>query len=108
MQQMFRRNPAETHQYPGSGNIDIGSFLKTYQGQMLLLHSKLPTNDFKLAVVMLPFMAAFDTHAGQGWRWQADPTRLFSLRNARQFDTVWFDLAYELGLTMAQADSMRK
>jgi len=108
MQQMFRRNPAETHQYPGCGNVDIGSFLKTSQGQMLLLHSKLPTNDFKLAVVMLPFIAAFDTHAGQGWRWQADPRRLFSLRNARQFDTVWFDLAYELGLTMAQADSMRK
>ncbi|WP_325162810.1 STY4851/ECs_5259 family protein [Stutzerimonas frequens] len=108
MQQMFRRNPAETHQYPGSGNTDIGAFLKTPQGKMLLLQSKLPTNDFKLAVVMLPFMAAFDTHAGHGQKWQADPVRLFSLRNARQFDTVWFDLAYELGLTMAQADSMQK
>lgn len=108
MQQMFRRNPAETHQYPGSGNTDIGAFLKTPHGQMLLRCSKLPANDFKLATVMLPFMAAFDTYAGRGRQWQADPARLFSLRNARQFDSVWFDSAYQLGLAMAQAASMQK
>lgn len=108
IQQMFRRNPAETHQYPGSGNTDIGAFLKTPHGQMLLRHCKLPANDFKLATVMLPFMAAFDTYAGRGQQWQADPARLFSLRNARQFDTVWFDSAYQLGLAMAQAASMQK
>lgn len=108
MQQMFRRNPAETHQYPGSGNTDIGAFLKTLHGQMLLRHSKLPANDFKLASVMLPFMAAFDTYAGHGQQWQADPVRLFSLRSARQFDTVWFDSVYQLGLAMAQAASMQK
>lgn len=108
MQQMFRRNPAETHQYPGSGNTDIGAFLKTPHGQMLLRHSKLPANDFKLASVMLPFMAAFDTYAGHGQQWQADPVRLFSLRSARQFDTVWFDSVYQLGLAMAQAASMQK
>lgn len=108
MQQMFRRNPAETNQYPGTGNTDIGAFLKTPYGQMLLRHSKLPANDFKLATVMLPFMAAFDTYAGRGQQWQADPARLFSLRNARQFDTVWFDAAYQLGLAMAQAASMQK
>ncbi|MEN1245920.1 hypothetical protein, partial [Pseudomonas aeruginosa] len=49
MQQMFRRNPAETHQYPGSGNTDVGAFLKTPHGHMLLRCSKLPANDFKLA-----------------------------------------------------------
>lgn len=108
MQQMFRRNPAETHQYPGSGNTDLGAFLKTPHGQMLLRHCKLPANDFKLAAVMLPFMAAFDTYAGRGQQWQADPARLFSLRNARQFDTVWFDSVYQLGLAMAQAASMQK
>ncbi len=75
---------------------------------MLLRHCKLPTNDFKLAVVALPFMAAFDTYAGDEQQWQADPSRLFSLRSARQFDTVWFDLAYQLGLAMAQAASMQK
>ena len=47
-------------------------------------------------------------HAGHGRQWQADPARLLSLRNARLFDTVWFDSAYELGLAMAQADSMLK
>lgn len=57
---------------------------------------------------MLPFMAAFDTYAGRGQQWQADPPRLFSLRNARQFDTVWFDSVYQLGLAMAQAASMQK
>lgn len=108
MQQMFRRNPAETHQYPGSGNTDIGAFLKTPHGQMLLRCCKLPADDFKLATVMLPFMAAFDTYAGRGQQWQADPARLFSLRNARQFDTVWFDSVYQLGLAMAQAASMQK
>jgi len=108
MQQMFRRNPAETHQYPGSSNTDIGAFLKSPHGQTLLRHCKLPANDFKLATVLLPFMAAFDTYAGHGPQWQADPTLLFSLRNARQFDTVWFDSAYQLGLAMAQAASMQK
>ena len=53
-------------------------------------------------------MAAFDTYAGRGQQWQADPARLFSLRNARQFDSVWFDSAYQLGLAMAQAASMQK
>ncbi len=75
---------------------------------MLLRCCKLPANDFKLATVMLPFMAAFDTYAGRGQQWQADPPRLFSLRNARQFDTVWFDSVYQLGLAMAQAASMQK
>lgn len=108
MQQLFRRNPAEHHQYPSSGNADIGSFLGTPQGQLLLRYSKLPPSDFKLTVVMLPFMAAFDTYVGRGYQWQADPARLFSLRNARQFDTVWFDAAYQLGVAMAQAASMQK
>jgi len=108
MQQMFRRNPAETHQYPDSGTTDIRAFLNTPYGKMLLCQCKLPTNDFKLAAVMLPFMAAFDTYAGHEQQWQADPSRLFSLRRARQFDTVWFDLAYQLGIAIAQAASMQK
>src|SRR5690606_38044955 len=97
LQKMFRRNPAETHQYPNS-SMDLEGFLKTSQGQVLLRQSKLPADDYKLATIMLPFIAAFDTFAGHGQHWQADPTRLFSLRSARQFDTVWFDLAYQLGL----------
>lgn len=108
MQQMFHRNTAETNKYPSGGHPDIGAFLNTPHGQMILCHCKLPANDFKLATVMLPFMAAFDTYAGHGQQWQADPARLFSLRNARQFDTVWFDSAYQLGLAMAQAASMQK
>lgn len=108
LQQMFRRNPAETHNYPGVGNQDIGTFLKTTQGQMLLRHCNLPASDFKIAVIMLPIMAAFETYADRGYQWQRDPVRLFSLRNARQFDTVWFDLAYQFGLAMAQAATMQK
>lgn len=106
MQRMFHRNPAETHQYPNAGNADVAAFLRTQHGQLLLGCCKLPVTDFKLATVMLPFMAAFDTYSGYGQQWQADPVRLFSLRTARQFDTVWFDSAYELGLAMAQAASM--
>ena len=105
MQQMFRRNPADSCQYPSS---PLKSFLQTQHGQNLLHLCKLPANDFKLPAVMLPFMAAFDTYAGAGLQWQTDPARLFSLRNARQFDTVWFDLAYECGLAMAQADTLKK
>ena len=108
MQQMCHRSPAETHKYPSAEGTNFGAFLKTTHGQVLLRRSKLPASDFKLAIVMLPFMAAIDTHAGHGLQWQADPVRLFSLRRARQFDTVWFDLAYGLGLAMAQADSMQK
>ena len=108
MQQMLHRNPAELHKYPGAEGTNLAAFLKTNHGQELLRRSKLPTNDFKLAIVMLPFMAAFDTYAGRGQQWQADPIRLFSLRNARQFDTVWFDSAYSVGLAMAQAASMQK
>lgn len=108
MQQMFRRNALNTQKWPVSMHVDFEPFLKTRHGQTLLSRSKLPVNDLKLSVVMLPLMAAFDAHAGHGNRWQAEPARLFSLRNARQFDTVWFDLAYQLGLAMAQADSMQK
>ncbi|MBE0507043.1 MAG: hypothetical protein IBX50_10045 [Marinospirillum sp.] len=108
MQQMFHRNSAENLNYPSSASIDIGAFLDTSHGQMLLARCNLPINDFKLTAVMLPFMAAFDTYAGHGQQWQAEPARLFSLRSARQFDSIWFDLAYQLGLAMAQADSIKE
>jgi hypothetical protein len=103
MQQMFRRNALSNQKWPVSVHVDFQPFLKTAHGQKLFNRSKLPANDHRVSVVMLPFMAAFDTYAGHGLQWQADPARLFSLRNARQFDTVWFDLAYQLGLAMAQA-----
>lgn len=108
MQQMFRRNTLSNQKWPIPINVEFQSFLKTEHGKALLGRSKLPVNDHKLSVIMLPFMAAFDTYAGHGLRWQTDPARLFSLRHARQFDTVWFDSAYQLGLAMAQADSMQK
>lgn len=108
MQQMFRRNALSNQKWPVSMHVDLQPFLKTPHGQALLSRSKLPVDDLKLSVVMLPFMAAFDTYAGHGQQWQADPARLFSLRNARQFDTVWFDSVYQLGLAMAQAASMQK
>lgn len=108
MQQMFRRNPPENQRYPDAGSVDNEAFLKTTHGQTVLDRSNLPVTDFKLAVVTLPFMAAFDTYAGNGQQWQSNPARLFSLRTARQFDTVWFDLAYQLGLVMAQTNSMQK
>lgn len=108
MQQMFHRNPAENYQYPSADNTDIGEFLNTPYGQNLLRHSKLHPNDFKIPVVMQPFRAAFEAYAGTGQQWQADPARLFSLRSSRQFDTVWFDSAYQVGLAMAQASSMKK
>jgi hypothetical protein len=110
MQRMFQRNPADTHQYPGpgAGGADISAFLHSRHGQMLLKRSKLPADDFKLPTVMLPFMAAFDAYAGHSTQWQATPAQLFSLRNARQFDSLWFDSAYALGLALAQADSLQK
>ena len=64
--------------------------------------------DFKLGVVIRPFMAAFDVYAGKGQLWQSDPARLFSLRTTRQLDTVWFDAAYQTGLAMAQTYSIGK
>ncbi len=108
MQQMFRRNALSNQKWPVSVHVELQPFLKTAHGQKLFNRSKLSANDHKVSVVMLPFMAAFDTYAGNGLQWQADPARLFSLRNARQFDTVWFDLAYELGLAMAQAVTIQK
>ncbi len=108
MQQMFRRNSLNDQPWPVAINVDFEPFLKTTHGMALLSKSKLPINEFKLKVVMLPFMAAFDTYFNNGQQWQLEPSRLFSLRNARLFDAVWFDAAYEAGLTMAQADLMRK
>lgn len=108
MQHMFRRNSLSQQTWPLSINVDFQPFLNTIHGHALLMRSKLPVNDRKLSVIMLPFMAAFDAYEGHGHQWQVDPARLFSLRNARQFDTVWFDSAYQLGLAMAQAASIQK
>lgn len=108
MQQMLRRNSHNNQQWPVAADIDTLEFLQSSDGTKLLNLSKLPSNDFKLNVVILPFIVAFDTYAGQGLQWQAEPSLLFSLRSARQFDTVWFDDAYETGLIMAQANSMKK
>lgn len=107
MQQMFRRNPADIYRYPNRGNGEIDAFLQTPTGQQILQLSNLQPNDMRLPVVMLPFIVAVDTYSNQGHLWQTDPVRLWSLRNARHFDTIWFDLAYELGLVMAQADLMQ-
>nr|WP_243889339.1 STY4851/ECs_5259 family protein [Shewanella algae] len=108
MQHMFRRNAPENQKYPEIGNIERDSFLKTEQGQELIRRSKLPVKDFKLSVVILPFMTAFDAYAGKGQLWQSEPERLFSLRTTRQFDAVWFDAAYQTGLAMAQTYSIEK
>lgn len=108
LQQMFRRNAIGNQNWPESSHVDFQPFLKTAHGQTLRKCSKLPFNDLKFSVVMLPFMAAIDTYEGRGLQWQTDPARLFSLRKARQFDPVWFDSAYELGLAMAQAFTMQK
>lgn len=108
MQQMFRRNSHNNQQWPVAVNTSVVEFLQIPDGITLLNQSKLPYNDFKLNVVILPFLIAFDTYAGKGLQWQAEPAHLFSLRSARQFDTVWFDDAYEAGLIMAQANSMKK
>lgn len=108
MQQMFRRNPPENQRYPDISGVESGAFLKSMHGQMLVNRSKLPVTEFKLGIVILPFMAASDAYAGNGKQWQFDPARLFSLRTARQFDIVWFDLAYQTGLVMAQTNSIEK
>ncbi|MFQ2260050.1 STY4851/ECs_5259 family protein [Aeromonas dhakensis] len=108
MQQMFRRNPPETQRDLDLCNAEREELRRSVYGNMLIDRSKLPVTDFKLGVVMRPFMAAFDVYAGKGLLWQSEPARLFSLRTTRQLDTVWFDAAYQTGLAMAQTYSIGK
>ncbi|MEA9429440.1 hypothetical protein VCX68_23975 [Aeromonas caviae] len=108
MQQMFRRNPPETQRDLDLCHAEREELRRSMYGNRLLDRSKLPVTDFKLGVVIRPFMAAFDVYAGKGQLWQSDPARLFSLRTTRQLDTVWFDAAYQTGLAMAQTYSIGK
>lgn len=108
MQQMFRRNPPESQKYPEISPRERDAFLQTECGQMLIARSKLPADDFKVSVLIMPFMAAFDAYANKGKLWQSDPQQLFNLRSARQFDAIWFDFAYQIGLVMAQTNFLGK
>lgn len=108
MQQMFRRNPPETQRDLDLCHAEREELRRSMYGNRLLDRSKLPVTDFKLGVVIRPFMAAFDVYVGKGQLWQSDPARLFSLRTTRQLDTVWFDAAYQTGLAMAQTYSIGK
>lgn len=93
------------HQEPDwlkQNSLTYSSFLNTVLGKKLLNRSRLPADDWKTPVVVLPFMVAFDVYEDRSSKWQNSPYLLFALRQARQLDREWFDEAYCVGLAMAQ------
>ena len=62
---------------------------------------KIPLDDYKIGTIVLPFAVALDVVQGRSSQWRDDPHTLFSLRQHREFDRLWFDSAYFAGLALA-------
>lgn len=105
MQQMLNRNANLMQDWPALPKKDLKQFAKTEHGENIL--ARIPESlkeSHMLSMILLPFMVAIDAYEDRGHEWQSNPQRLFTLRQARQFDPVWFDSAYEMGLVLAQID----
>lgn len=100
VQQLYRRNGAKNvSQWPRF--TDVRQYLHTDLGKQLLQLSKLTADDFKLDMALAPFVIARDCAQGKGGQWQNEAQQLFLLREFRDFDTDWFDQAYQYGLMLA-------
>ncbi|WP_230633444.1 STY4851/ECs_5259 family protein [Pseudomonas fluorescens] len=106
MQDFFHRNYADDQPWPKLPPNVMSDFLRTDNGKLLMKRTRLSADDVKIPATILPFMVGFDACAGKSDFWQGDSSRLFALRTARQFDTAWFDSAYELSLAMAHTASL--
>lgn len=105
MQKMLNRNTHLKQKWPTLSSIELEQFANTEHGANIISLIDEPLRDSDmLSMILLPFMVAIDAYNDKGHEWQDNPQRLFTLRQARQFDPIWFDSAYEMGLVLAQID----
>lgn len=112
LQRLIQRAHAVDAKWPVMLRDQVEDFVDSDTGrsflqQPALRQLRIPADDDKWPVILLPFLVAYDVVAGRGQRWQQDPMQLFQLRLYRQFDDLWFDAAYCTGLALAFKDMIR-
>jgi hypothetical protein len=81
-------------------------FSATPTGQRLLQGLKLPRDDDKFSLAVVPLAFAYDVAGGQSSQWFMDHGRLAAMRTYRSFDMHWFDEAYKVALVCAFDDGL--
>jgi hypothetical protein len=81
-------------------------FSTTTTGQHLLQGLKLPRDDNKFSLAVVPLAFAYDVAEGQSSQWFMDHGRLAAMRTYRSFDMHWFDEAYKVALVCAFDDGL--
>lgn len=77
-------------------------FAESANGKDLLHHGKLiDVSDWKHSLIVAPIMIAFDVAQGKAEAWNKDLDLLNALRQYRDFDRIWFDDAYKVGMACA-------
>ena len=113
LQKLIQRAHAADAQWPVMLREQVKAFVESAAGKVFLQQPalrqlRIPADDDKWPVILLPFLIAYDVVEGRGQRWQQDPMQLFQLRLYRQFDDLWFDAAYIIGLALAFKDTIYK
>jgi|GEM_PF-432490 len=81
-------------------------FAGSESGKALLKSLRLPCEDEKISLVVVPMIVAYDIAEERGTNWMNNRGRLVALRNYRSFDAHWFDEAYKVALVCAFDDGL--
>jgi hypothetical protein len=106
LQSLLRR--VNQDEWPHELNEVTKKFVTSQCGQVVRARISFPHDDPRVTTIALPFLVAADVVAGRSRNWQSEASRLFALRQYREFDPVWFDSAYLVGLAHAYRELLPK
>ncbi|WP_062788643.1 STY4851/ECs_5259 family protein [Aquitalea pelogenes] len=93
------RGPAELKSY-------ARRFADSVRGKQLLKNFRVPQDDWKYPLAVVPLAVAYDIAEGRVPDWLGNRGRMVALRNYRSFDAHWFDEAYKVALVCAFDDGL--
>lgn len=96
LQQLFQRASLQ-NDGPVTLKRRAVEYAKQSEYASIFTNIRIPSDDWKYSLVMVPFMVAEDVICGRVDDWLQDPSQLHAVREYRDFDPEWFDDAYQLG-----------
>lgn len=108
LQRLIRRPEAVQDVWPTDLKIVVQRFAETPSGTRLFSRLGGLRDDIKFSAIGLPLLLAYEVAAGQAAHWRNSPEELAALRNYRDFDSYWFDEAYQCGMQCALCEGLMR
>lgn len=106
LQRLLRRPEVVGDEWPPDLKSAVQRFAATPSGIRLFSRLDALKDDHKFSVIGLPLLLAYEVAAGQAAHWRNSPEELAALRNYRDFDSYWFDEAYQCGMQCALCEGL--